>query len=79
MMTLNKKEKSRFPKYVVFSGMVFQMGITIALFAFIGVWLDKKFPNEYSVYTIILSLTGVFGSIYTVIKQVLNISKNEKK
>ena len=51
-----------------YSGMAFQMGAMI----FIGVWggtrLDKLLEFEKPVFTIILSLIGVFGAIYFVIK-----------
>lgn len=51
-----------------YSTMAFQMGAMI----FIGVWggtrLDKLLEFEKPVFTIILSLIGVFGAIYFVIK-----------
>lgn len=59
--------------------MVFQMGITIAAGAYFGMWLDKKYPNEFSLYTVIFSLLGVFGSLYMVIKKVININKEKNR
>ena len=55
--------------------MALQMGVMIAIFTLIGVWLDKKFPNNYQLYTIIFALVGVFGALYSTIKQVLDLSK----
>ena len=78
-MIPKKKEKNQYLKYVVFSGMAFQMGITIALFTYIGILLDEKFPNDLNIYTVIFSLIGVIGSIYIIVKQVINTSKDEKK
>jgi len=52
------------------------MAATIFIGTFIGVKLDEKYPNEYSAYTLIFSLVFVFASLYTVIKQISNISKN---
>lgn len=73
---MNKpKKKNQLHKYIQFSGIAFQMGITIGACAFFGVWLDKKFPNNYSAYTIVFSLIGVFGSLYSVIKQIQNLNK----
>lgn len=73
----NKKRKNSTPlhKYIQFTGMAFQMGVTIALFTFLGTWLDEKNPNEYSLFTVICSLFGVFASLYLVIKQVQKINK----
>lgn len=80
-MQENQKPKKQFHNYVVFSGIAFQMGVTIVVFSLIGVWLDKKFVINHSIFTVIFSLIGVFASLYTVIKQVIEISndsKNEK-
>ena len=63
-------------KYTRFSGIAFQMAATIFIGTFIGVKLDEKYPNEYSAYTLIFSLVFVLVSLYTVIKQISNISKN---
>jgi uncharacterized membrane protein len=51
-----------------------QMGVIIFLFSYFGSWLDEKYPNEYSAYTIIFSVFSVFLSIYNVIKQVNNLN-----
>jgi len=68
----NQKIRKPLNKYIVFSTMVFQMGITIAAGAYFGMWLDQKYPNNYSLYAMIFSLLGVFGSLYMVIKKVIN-------
>lgn len=67
-----------FKKWVIFSGVAFQMGIIIAIGAYSGVYLDKKYPNKYSAFTVILSLAGVFLALYTVIKQVAKMNKEDK-
>ena len=50
---------------------------TIGLLTLFGIWLDSKFPNNYSLYTVIFSLLGVLFSMYQVIKQVTSMN-NEK-
>jgi len=55
--------------------MAFQMGIVIAIGTLFGQWLDGKYENDYSLFTIIFSLLAVFGSLYLVIKKVISISK----
>ena len=72
-----KKQKKSLNKYTQFSGMAFQMVATILAGVFIGTKLDKKFPNERNIWTLICSLVFIFAAIYSVIKQVSNISKNK--
>lgn len=69
--------KNSLNKYVRFSGVAFQMIAIILLFSFLGVWLDGKFINENSIYTIICSLLGVALAIYIVIKQVIALNNNK--
>lgn len=76
----NNKEQDQDPKkplnnYIKFSGIAFQMIAIICLFAFFGVWLDGKFSNNFSAYTLIFSLLGVGLAMYFVIKQVTNMNK----
>ncbi len=55
--------------------MAFQMGIVITIGALFGQWLDGKYENDYSLYTIIFSLLAIFGSLYLVIKKVISLNK----
>jgi len=71
----NPKKKNQLHKYIYFSSMAFQMGIVIAIGTFFGQWLDAKYENDYSLFTIIFSLLAVFGSLYLMIKKVTSISK----
>ena len=52
------------------------MGGIIAFFTWLGTFLDKKQANETPIWTIVLSLFGVAGSLFLVIKEV---SKMDKK
>lgn len=72
-----KKDDNGLRKWAIFSGIALQMGIVIAIGAFLGVYLDKKFPNKYSAFTIICSLTGVFLAMYSVIRQVQKFNKDD--
>jgi len=49
----------------------------IALGTYGGVQLDKAYPNKYSVFTLICSLTAVGIAMYFVIKQVAKKSKKK--
>lgn len=64
-------------KYLAFVNIAFQMGIVIAAGVFVGIWLDEKYPNRYSVYTISLSLLGVFVALYQVYRAVKNLKDDE--
>ena len=75
-MTKKPKKKKPLKDFAVLGGIAFQMAIIIAGGAFFGVWLDQKYPNNYSAYTIIFSLISVFIALYNVIKQANQL--NEK-
>jgi len=51
-----------------YSGMAFQMVAIIAVATWGGIKLDKLAGFEKPVFTIVLSLLGVFAAIYTAIK-----------
>lgn len=72
-----KKDDNGLKKWAIFSGIAIQMGVVIAAGAFLGVYLDKKFPNNYSAFTVIFSLAGVFLAIYWVIKQLQKFNKDD--
>lgn len=70
-------KKDQRNKYLAFVNIAFQMGIVIAAGVFVGIWLDEKYPNRYSVYTISLSLLGVFIALYQVYRAVKNLKDDE--
>ncbi len=77
-MDSNKnRPKKKLDTWIKFSNIGLQMAIIIGLMAYLGVWLDGKYPNKYSVYTIILSLIGVFAALYNVFRQVRNMNDQE--
>jgi F0F1-type ATP synthase assembly protein I len=51
-----------------YSGLAFQMGGIILVTVWGGIKLDKVAGFEKPVFTIILSLLGVFAAIYTAVK-----------
>ena len=74
-----KKKPKQPNKYVKFSGMAFQMGAIIALGCWGGLKLDEKFQNDSQLFTIVLSLLSIFVSMYLVIRDVINMQKNNEK
>lgn len=69
--------KKQLNKYLRFSGVAIQMGAVIGLSAWLGVWLDGKYNPKGNMYTLICTLTGVFVGMYLVIKEVINMSKDD--
>ncbi|APU68070.1 MAG: AtpZ/AtpI family protein [Bacteroidota bacterium] len=63
-------------KYLQFVNIAFQMGIIIAAGVLIGIWLDGKFPNKFSGFTISISLIGVFVALYQVYRSVKNLNED---
>ncbi|WP_298997360.1 AtpZ/AtpI family protein [uncultured Tenacibaculum sp.] len=69
-------KKNPLNKYIRFTGIALQMGLTIYVGSLLGEWLDQKYPNDSELYTKICTLAAVFGAIYSVIRQVIKITDN---
>jgi ATP synthase protein I len=72
------EDKNDFGKYARFSSLGVQMAVIIGGFCWLGVFLDEKYKSEHSIYTIILSLSGVAIALYLIIREVIKISKDEE-
>ncbi len=55
------------------------MGVIIALFTWLGTYLDGKYHNKIVWWTLGLSLFGVIVSLVLVIKEVIQMSKEDEK
>ncbi len=62
-------------KWIALINIPIQMGVIIFIFSYFGTWLDKKYSNGGSLWTIVLSLFSVFLALYNVIRQVKNLNK----
>ncbi|MDP3002365.1 MAG: AtpZ/AtpI family protein [archaeon] len=62
------KENSGIKDYAKYTGIAFQMIGIILVTTWGGIKLDKLMGFEKPVFTIILSLLGVFAAIYTAVK-----------
>ncbi len=69
-------KKDQRNKYLGYVNIAFQMGIIIGVGVFAGIWLDEKFPNKYSGFTISLSLLGVFIALYQVYRAVKDLNED---
>jgi F0F1-type ATP synthase assembly protein I len=66
-----KTEKDKAPNlYVKYSTMAIQMGVTIGLGTWLGVYLDERFQTKPAL-TILLSLASIGVALYMVLKDVL--------
>ena len=77
-MTSQNKPKRPLNQYARFSGVLFQMIAIIALGTFIGVKLDKQYPNPKHLYTLILTTLAVVASIYAAIRQIIKLTKENE-
>jgi hypothetical protein len=69
-----KKQKKRPNKFLVLTGISFQMGITIYIMVHIGKWLDTTYPRDFKLFTLIFTLFGVGISLYAINKQLQKIN-----
>jgi tetrahydromethanopterin S-methyltransferase subunit E len=64
----NDSENKGLAPYAKYSGIVVQMGVIIFLTTWGGIKLDKITGLKTPVFTIILSLLGVFAAIWVAVK-----------
>ncbi|GLB48116.1 AtpZ/AtpI family protein [Neptunitalea lumnitzerae] len=69
-------QKNQHRKYIRFIGAGFQIGAIIYVFFLMGEWLDGKYHSG-KLYTNILTLVGVFLSIYIIVKEAIKLGKDE--
>jgi hypothetical protein len=72
-----QEDKKRVNNYVKFSSIAIQMAIVITAAALGGNWLDEKQANNFPIWTLVLTLVVIFGSLYQIIKSVIKIGKDE--
>ncbi|MDO6759774.1 AtpZ/AtpI family protein [Tamlana sp. 2_MG-2023] len=72
------KPKNQLNKYVRFTTIALQMGLTVYLGSLLGAWVDSKTGNTNQLYYKIITLLAVFLAMFSVIRQVLNITNNDK-
>lgn len=71
------QKKKELNKYIRFTSIALQMGLTIYLGSVLGEWLDFKFKKDNQLYFKIITLLAVLIAMFSVIKQVLNITNKE--
>ncbi len=74
----SRNGKNKLNSYARFSGIAFQMIAIILLGTFAGMKLDRRFPNEFDLWTIILTFIAVIISVVTVIRSINRATKNNE-
>lgn len=74
---MTQKPKKPLNKFIRFTSIGLQMGLTIYLGSKLGEWLDVKFNNQDQLYYKIVSLIAVFIAIASVIYQVIQLTKDK--
>jgi F0F1-type ATP synthase assembly protein I len=72
-----KNNYSGLDQYAKYSGIAFQMVAIILVFVWAGKKIDEKYFQGKDIFVIILSLLGVGISLYLVLKDLKNISRNK--
>lgn len=73
-----EKDKKSLSTLARFSSAGIQMGVVIALFTWLGTYLDGKFKNETPYWTVGLSLFGVIAGLTLIIREVIQLSKRDE-
>lgn len=71
--TPTQKLEKRPNKFIKFSSTALQMGLTIYFGNALGIWLDEEFQTDYLETAV--TLFAIFASMYLVISQVIQTSK----
>lgn len=78
-MTANDKNNNpkRPNRAIELTGVAIQMGATIFLGAYLGRYLDEKYPMDKKWFTIGLTLSAVAIALYNVLRQVNKINDRD--
>lgn len=76
-MKIKKDHKKPVKNYIKFSGLALQMGGVITIAALGGDWLDGKQGNDFPVWTLVLTLLAIFGSLYQIISGVIKMGRDD--
>lgn len=71
----NQKKRNN-NKWLAFINIPIQMGVIIFLAAYLGDWLDMKYPNKHNIYVKIMVIAGVAIAFYNLNRQLKDINKS---
>ena len=61
-------------KFLIFTSIGLEMGITIYLSIKLGKWLDLKYPKDFKLYTMIGTIFGIAISLYLINKKLQKLN-----
>lgn len=67
---LSERKRQAPSNFLHYAGMGMQMLFTILILVLAGRWLDRRFPPDFPLYTLLFALFGVAGSMYSFIRKV---------
>lgn len=73
---LNMSDQRGFGDYMKYSAFAIQMGITVFLGAYLGKYLDGKYPAEKKWFTMLFTILAVGVALYNLLRQ---LKKDEEK
>lgn len=73
----NQNNKKQPNKYIKFTSIALQMGLTIYLGSKLGEWLDQKYNTTNQIYYKVVTLIAVAVAMFSVIYQVLKITNKK--
>lgn len=73
----NQNNKKQPNKYIKFTSIALQMGLTIYLGSKLGEWLDHKYNTTNQIYYKIVTLIAVAVAMFSVIYQVIKITNKK--
>ncbi len=71
------KEQRKKGRLLQLSGIGIQMAGTIFLGAYLGRWLDEKYPSDKKWFTIGLTILAVILSMYSILKKVNELNRQD--
>lgn len=73
----NQNNKKQPNKYIKFTSIALQMGLTIYLGSKLGEWLDQKYSTTNQIYYKVVTLIAVAVAMFSVIYQVIKITNKK--
>ena len=71
------KEQRKKGRLLQLSGIGIQIAGTIFLGAYLGRWLDEKYPSDKKWFTIGLTILAVILSMYSILKKVNELNRQD--
>jgi NhaP-type Na+/H+ or K+/H+ antiporter len=56
-------------RFLEYAGMAVEMATIILLAVFLGRWLDRTYPPDFPLYTLLSALSGVIFALYRFISK----------